>query len=238
MAITASDIVTTAYRKLGQPSQGDLPYQDVLDNARDVIRGKMLDLKLSARNHSVVTGGWVTPNAREMSSAGFVGGQLNVIPVSVEWRYNVSDRDTIPHKADIVAFEQLAELYHKSAFSNETFVSFYTANNVGMVAFSETEETLSQREYRVIYESMADVDFASLTSEAGIPELFVTLCGVETALLSLDAVENTTDEWMEKRERLRSSLSIEFAQHEKRFEKWSKTLYGNKTVRKIPFRRR
>ena len=232
MAILASDIVTTAYRKLGRPSQGDLPYQDVLDNARDAMRGRMLDLKLSARNHSVVTGGWVTPNDREMVSAGFVGGQVNIIPVSAEWRYTNTDLDIIPRKADIVAFEQLPELYRVARQSSETFVSFYTENGVSKIAFSETAETLAYREYRIIYESMADVDFDSLTSEAGLPELFVTLCGVETALSSLDAVENSTEEWKEKRDRLRASLTFEFAQHNQRFEKWSKTLYGNKKVRK------
>jgi hypothetical protein len=236
MSILASDIVSGAYQLLGRPSQSDLPYQDVLDHAKDVIRGRYLDLKLSARNHTATVGSWATPNDREGSALVFSNGTTDFIPVRMEWRdINAVDSAT-PINVQIVALEQLNELYRKTDGYRETYAAFY--NGFSEIAFSEPREVLLNRQYRLTFESMDDVNFASLSSSAQLPALFITLCKYETALVCLDQVVNETDGWSEKRERLRVTLSARMGQEEQRFDRWRKSLYGNKLVRKTGFRTR
>lgn len=235
MSIEAADIVSESYRLLGRPAQADLPYQDVLDTAKDVIRGYLVDMKLSARNHTPQIGAWVTPNDREMTTAGFAGGIFNFIPVRVEWRYLwADDSTTTPMRAEVVSFEQLSDMYRLST-QTETFCAFYNGNQ--SIAFSETPETLAQREYRLIYESMEDLSLA-LNKNVELPALFVTLCKYETALNCLDQVINTSETWIEKRERMRKTLLMNVGEWREKFSKWRTSAFGQKKVTKLGYRPR
>lgn len=236
MSIAYTDIIKGAYQLLGRPSQLDLPYQDVIDHAKDVIRGRLLDLKMAARNHTNVTGPWVTPTSREMSSGGFVSNLDNFIPVKVEWRPVTEPPTSFPRKAEVVAYEQLEHLYRSTVTFAETYVAF--TDNFTKISFSETDETLTQREYRVIYETLEDPTVALGGTSANFPALFITLCKYETALVCLDQVENQSPEWVEKRERLRQSLSQRLVLEDSRFRKWNTTLFGNKKVKRLGFRTR
>jgi hypothetical protein len=73
MSFTGSDIVSGAMRLIGRPAQADLPYQDVLDTARDVIRGRLVDLKLANRNHTLLFSNFYTPTAQENVAADLFG---------------------------------------------------------------------------------------------------------------------------------------------------------------------
>ena len=236
MSIDYEDIVKGAYQLLGRPSQLDLPYQDVLDHARDVIRGRLLDLKLASRGHTNTVGPWVTPTAREMDSDSFVSEKTNFIPVKIEWRTASDTSTSFPRKAEVVAYEQLGDLYRSTTTFAETYVAF--TNNFSRIAFSETDETLDSREYRIIYEDLDDISLALSGTTDAIPGLFITLCKYETAIMCLDHVVNASNEWAEKRERLRSALMARFSAEESRFQKWHRTLFGNKKIKRLGFRTR
>lgn len=227
--INSTDIIEGAYRLLGRPQQSDLHYQDVLDTARNVIRGRYADMKMSARNHTTTVGEWVTPTDKEMSALPFTGGETNVIPVKMEWRY-ITDQSqlVLPRKAEIVSYENLTDLWRREVGA-ETFVAFY--NNFSQIAFSEIQLTLSLRQYRLIYESLGDIDL-ELTGATELPDLFLPLCQYETAFLCLDQSYNTTSEWAEKRERLRVTLGAAMGQWDERFKKWQMSLFGNAIVKK------
>ena len=236
MSIAYTDVIRGAYQLLGRPSQTDLPYQDVIDHAKDVIRGRLLDLKMAARGHTNVVGPWVTPTSREMSSGAFVSNLDNFIPVKVEWRTQSDSSTAFPRKAEVVAYEQLGDLYRSTTTFAETYVAF--TDNLQKIAFSETDETLEDREYRIIYETLEDPAIALGGTTATFPALFMTLCKYETAVMCLDQVVNESLEWAEKRERLRMSLSARLAAEEQRFNKWNTTLFGNKKVKRLGFRTR
>jgi hypothetical protein len=235
MSIAYTDVIKGAYQLLGRPSQADLPYQDVIDHAKDVIRGRLLDLKLASRGHTNVIGDWVTPtDVDSMSTSTFVNSATNFIPVRVEWRVK-NDTDTqFPRKAEVVSWSARADLYRQSLTLSETYVSF--TDNFQKIAFSETLETLSNREYRIVYETLADPTVEIGGTTAALPDLFITLCKYETAFVCLDQVENQSNEWAERRERLRVSLLQRATVEEQRFDKWNRTLYGNKKVKRLGFR--
>ena len=236
MSVTASDIVTGAYQLLGRPSQTDLPYEDVLEATRDVVRGRTLDLKLAQRDRTLQIGDWVTQSAREMSSSGFVGGLDNFIPMKVEWRYiaeaTVSPAPQ-PRKVDIVAYESLSDFNPISDGYFETFCAFY--NQFQNIAFSENTTELALRQYRVLYEDTEDV-IATKDSTAEFPALFITLCKYEVGLLCLDQVRN--DSFADERERLRRTFTQQFMLWNDRFTQWRKTSFGSKKVKKLGFRTR
>lgn len=233
MSILVSDILTGAYQLLGRPSQGDLPYLDLLEHVKDVARGKILDLKLAARNHTAIAGPWTTPSGREMLSSAFVGGAENFIPVKVEWRYlAASGSELLPNVAQVVAVEQLNELSHK-AYTTETYVAF--SDGFTSISFSETDTELSLREYRITYEDTDDLQITATTSTVELPALFVTLCKYEVALLCLDQIRN--EKFTEERERLRQVFTAQFLAWNDRFRKFQTTLYGQKRVRKQGYRR-
>lgn len=226
MAVLASDIVTGTYSLLGRPSQNDLPYEDVLEAARDVVRGRTLDLKLAARNHTVQVGSWVTPSDREMSSASFVGGESHFIPVKVEWlSTNEASSSPLPQprKVTVVSYEAIADLYDKG-----DYCAFY--NGFEHIAFSNSQYELQNRMYRVLYEDTGDV-LATKTNSAEFPTLFITLCKYEAALLCLDQIKDDT--FAEERERKRGIFTQQFLIWDKRFEKWRTTEFGNKKHTKI-----
>jgi hypothetical protein len=164
----------------------------------------------------------VTPNAKEMSSGGFVGVS-QFIPVKVEWRY-VGETNT--RKAQIVAFEQLQELRDKT---DDVYVSFY--DNWDNIAFGETVEELANREYRVLYEEMGLATMIR-TSSVDLPELFITLGKYEVALSCLDQIRNET--FSEERERLRGTFTAQFMLWNDRFKRWQVTQFGSKKVSKVP----
>lgn len=237
MSIVYDDIIRGAYQILGRPSQQDLPYQDVIDYSADVIRGRLLDVKMAVRGRTNVVGPYVVPTSREMSTSAFVAGKTNFIPVKVEWKTSLDVDTSFPRKAEVVAYEQLGDLYRSTTTFAETYVAF--TENMSKISFSETDETLSLREYRIIYEDLDDIatiDFGD--SNDVFPGLFVNLCKYETALTCLDAVENGTLEWAEKRERLRRSIAQRVVVEERRFDKWKTQLFGNKKVKRLGFRTR
>jgi hypothetical protein len=171
-----------------------------------------------------------------MSSASFVSSLNNFIPVKVEWRTASDTSTSFPRKAEVVAYEQLGDLYRSTTTFAETYVAF--TDNFTKIAFSETSETLESREYRIIYETLEDPSVALGDSSANFPALFITLCKYETAVMCLDQVVNESNEWIEKRERLRQSLTARLMVEDKRFQKWNTTLFGNKKVKRLGFRTR
>lgn len=236
MSIAYIDVVRGVYQLLGRPSQTDLPFQDVIDHTADVIRGRLLDMKMAVKGRTNVVGPWVTPTGREMSSGAFVANKTNFLPVKVEWRLKVDAETQFPRAAEVIAYEQLGEMYRSVTTFAETYVAF--TDNMGKIAFSEVDETLETREYRVVYEDLEDITVALNGTDNTLPDLFITLCKYEAALMCLEQVNNPTMEWAERRERLRMSLSSRLAVEERRFDKWNRTAYGNKKVKRLGFRTR
>jgi hypothetical protein len=232
----ASEIVSETYRLLRRPSQDALPYRDVLKTANDVIRGRLVDMKMAARNHTPEVGSWVVPSGRTMNAAGFTGGRSFVLPVSMEWRYQSQDDAAVPQRVELVSYEMLNDLW-RSSFT-EVYAAFYRSNGQSMVAFSDAADYVSDREYRLVYETLSDTVIDDTTTQIDLPDLFEPLCSVETAIKSLDYVHNDTEDWAMARERLRSSLTTDFLQWNERFKQWQNTLYGNKLVTKGGFRPR
>lgn len=233
MSILASNILTETYQILGRPSQGDLPYLDLLVLVKDVVRGRMVDLKTSGRNHTLTAGAWVTPTSREMSSSGFVSGQIHFIPTKVEWRYLAESGqypEPMPKTVTVTSFETLGNLYGNKASEAEVYCAFY--DNFSKIAFSDDENALINRQYRVWYEDTGDVTLDDLTDSADLPELFITLCKYEAALVVLDQIRNADPEWTERRERLRTQFAAQVGIWTGRFEKWQQRLWGNKKVSK------
>jgi hypothetical protein len=230
MSILGSEIVTGAYQLLGRPSQHDLPYEDVLEAARDVVRGRTLDLKLSARNHTTQAGAWVTPSAREMTSAGFVAGESHFIPVKVEWRYT-GDTVPQPNKVTVVSYEAIGELREQGS---DTYCAFY--NNFENIAFSDSADELALKQYRVLYEDTGDVlssaDTGDRTATVDLPQLFITLCKYETALLCLDQIQNDAYDREGKQAKFVYELDRPVDGWRARFRKWQMTQFGNKKVNK------
>lgn len=233
MSILVSDILRETYQILGRPSQGDLPYLDLTVIVKDVARGRIIDLKTSARNHTTQPGTWVTPTAREMSTSGFVGGLENFIPTKVEWRYVAEANTTplpMPKTVEVVAFESLGRLYGRKTGDMDTYCAFY--DSYGSIAFSEHTNTLTLREYRIWYEDTTDLTLEGLSDSVNLPDLFITLCKNEAGLIALDQIRNADPEWAERRERLRVQFMAQVGIWTQRFEKWQRTLWGNKVTRK------
>lgn len=233
MSILASDVLTETYQILGRPSQGDLPYVDLLVLVKDVVRGRIVDLKTSARNHTMTAGSWVTPSAREMSTSSFVGGLDNFIPVKVEWR-DVAEASQdplpMPRTVEVVSFETLGSLYGSKTSELDAYCAFY--DSFANIAFSDDSNTLSNRQYRIWYEDTADITLDALAHYAALPELFITLCKYEAGLVALNQIRNADPEWSERRERLRNDFTAQVMIWTSRFEKWQRTLWGNKKVSK------
>lgn len=233
MAIQASAIVSRVYRLLGDPSQADLPYRDVLDVVQDVAGGRYLDLRMTGRDHASVIGAWVTPTDREMNAAAFAGGNPSFIPVRMEWLALGDDPAiTAPRPVQLVGLANLNDLFRTS--QSDTYAAFY--NGMESIAFSELPEILYQRQYRLTYEPTGAVSL-EITGEANLPSEFVTLCAYETAFLCLDHVANESEKWIDKRERLRVTLATETARWDERFRKWQTGRFGNKVVQKVGYRR-
>lgn len=230
--ITASNIVSTVYRLLGNPSQSDLPYQDVLHYLARIVSGHLIDMKMLGRNHTSVIGSWVTPTGREMNASAFAGGETNFIPTRMEW-LPLGDYDTaIPRTVEITGLEVLNERLRSS--HGEAYVAFY--NGMQSIAFSDPHEVVINRQYRLTYESTAMASLG-MSDSVTLPEDFTILCEFETALFCLDQVANESEKWMEKRERLRATLGMETARWLERFQKWQNSRFGNKLVNKVGYRR-
>lgn len=234
MSVTVSDIIIGAYRKLGRPSQADMPYADLISLSNEVYQGMLLDMKLSAREHTTDIGSWVTPTARNMATTSFTGGG-EIIPTRVEWRI-ADDTTAIPMKAEIVAYDNINELAMKARTVNETYVSFY--DGFANILFSESLEVLETREYRIIYETLAYTAMTSKSDSLTIPALFSTYAIEEVSIRALDEVYNSTPEWAEKRERMRMSIAMSLVENKKRWSKYVTSLYGNKISHKLGFRTR
>ena len=235
MSIAVDDIVAGTYQLLNRPSQADLPYEDVLENVRDAIRGRIVDLKLAQRNHTLSIGSWVTPSAREMSTSGFVGGLEQFIPTKVEWRYLAEatlDPLPQPRKVTVVSYEAIGDMESISDGYSETYCAFYTS--FGNIAFSENTTELALRQYRILYEDMELTSY-SKAGTIDLPALFTTLAKYEAALLCLDKVRNP--EFSEERERLRAIFTQQFMIWNDRFSKWRTTSWGNKKVKTLGYRR-
>lgn len=216
-----SDVLSEAYRKLGRPGQTDMPYEDLIKIVRDVWRGLTLDLKFAAKGHQAIQGNWVTPTSREMSSASFTGGGY-IIPLSAEWRPSGSDPDYLPNSAEIIAYEQINNIGYGT---DKSIVAFY--DGFGQIVFGDLEGVLFEREYRITYESLSDVDLDQTTDLIQTPDLFVSYLSDEAAVRALDYVDGN-EVWAEKRERLRGILTAQIMEGRQRFEKWKKTQFGNK----------
>lgn len=236
MSILGSDMVSGAYQLLGRPSQLDLNYNDVLLNAARVVRGLILDLKLSVRNHKTAVSDWITTSTREMSTSDFFHS-ADVLVSKVEWRYlAAASQDPIPFKAEVVAYEQINEVAKTSQSNQETYVAFYNDN--GTMAFSEIATVLALRQYRVMYETLSNEALATLAATAGLPAIFTTYGEALTAKMSLDQVENLTEAWIESRERRRPMINALCVEWKPRFEKYTHTYFGNLKVKKLGFRPR
>lgn len=237
MSISGTAIAQGIYRLLGRPSQTDLPYSDVLDAARDVYRGRLFDMKLANRNHTLAFSSWYTPTAAEgvnLTSFSIASGTTNIFPVKMEWRPVNAATNYKPRKAEVVSFENLSEYARMARTEDETYVAFYGSN---LVAFSETVDALALREYRVIYEDTEDVTMAALSDTiTEVPDMLAPLFYYEGALLLLDQVRNDSPDWQDRRERLRGSLTAPFMEWDRRFNTWRRTLYGNKIVNKRGYR--
>ena len=228
MSVLVEDIAKGAFVLLGRPSLHDLPYEDLLDHVRDFVRGRLVDQKLSARGHTNQIGSWVTPSAREMSTSGFVSSVTNFVPVKVEWRYTAEATVSPlpqPKKAQIVAFEQIADLYE---LTGESYVAFY--DNFERIAFSNNTTELSLRQYRVIYEDTTNPTLAR-TDAVDLPELFITLGKYEVALACLDQVQNEAT--VEAMGRKRAGFEKQWFIWNERFKKWQMTQFGNKKISKV-----
>jgi hypothetical protein len=237
MSILASDILTETFQILGRPSLDDLPYLDALVHVRDVARGRILDLKQAVKGHTTILGAWVTPSAREMSTSGFVGGLENFIPTKVEWRYTAEaslSPAPQPRTVQVVNLTRLSDLSESSL--SETYCAFY--DSFGSIAFSENTTSLSLRQYRIHYEDTADLTITAISHTLNLPDLFITLCKYETALLCLDQIRNSSPDWAEERERLRATFTQQWMLWDQRFQKFAKSQYGNRLVRKQGYRRR
>jgi hypothetical protein len=241
MSILAENILRESYQILGRPSQGDLPYLDLLVLVKDVVRGRMVDLKTSGRNHTLTAGSWVIPTAREMGTTGFVGALDNFVPTKVEWRTLAESGvypEPMPKTVEVVSFESLGPLYGIKTSSLDTYCAFY--NGFRDIAFSDDVNTLQNRQYRIWYEDTADIVLEDISDAADLPELFITLCKYEAALVALDQIRNADPEWADRRERLRGQFTAQVGIWTMRFEKWQRTLWGNKKVQKhgVPSRYR
>lgn len=206
---------------------------DALAHVRDVARGRILDLKLTAKNHTVSIGGWVTPSAREMATSGFVGGLENFIPVKVEWRYLTEasvDPAPMPSRVEVVSLESLNDLYFKSVSTKDTYCAFY--DSFASIAFSENADVLALRQYRITYEDTSDITLANVSQYVELPDIFITLCAYETALICLNQVRNSSPDWADERERLRGDFTAQAMIWDQRFNKWRSHTWGNKIVSK------
>lgn len=239
MSFTGSDIISGALRLIGRPSQSDLPYQDVLDTARDVIRGRLIDLKLTNRNHTILKSNYYTPTAQEDVSASLFGIGASVtrfVPVKMEWRPKDAEENTKPRTVTLVSYEQLTDYYRKTRSDSEVFASYY---NGDQFAFADTVQMLATREFRVVYEDMEDVDMDALADTVtDIPDIFVPLVQHEVAIQCLALVKNETETWMQRRDGYLKTLIPSYEKWNDRFETWSMSLMGNKKVRKLGFRPR
>lgn len=225
--IQVSDILREAYRKLGKPSQADMPFIDLIAIVADVYRGVMLDLKMTARNHSTVLGAWTVPTDREMSTAIFTGGD-HIIPINVEWRPADSPDISFSYPVEIIAFEQIGAMPFKT---DMPYVAFY--NGFANVRFSDVDELMQSREYRFTYEPLGAVNIDEVTDLTELPPLFLSYLSDEVSVRALDMIDGN-DAWAEKRERLRPMLLASLGENKARFNKFRMTQFGNKIVRKQP----
>jgi hypothetical protein len=228
--ILALDIVRGAYRLIGRPSQSDIRYKDVLQNASDVITGRLLDLKMSNRNHTAIVGAWHTPTA-QIEDVSIYATDKMFIPVKAEWRYKNGNETQIPQQVEFCALETISE----NARIAREYVAIY--DDQLKLQWSAPLTTLQTREYRIVYESF---DFSNALSLAGsvtkLPSQFVTLCQYETASMTIHQVENDSEAWQMKKARLLETIMPMLAVWNERFETWRLSRFGNRLTYKKGFR--
>jgi hypothetical protein len=230
--IVGTDIVRGAYRLMNRPPQADIRYKDIVANARDVVLGRLLDLKMSNRNHTSIVGAWRTPTAQTENATLYASSEM-FIPTKAEWRYVNGDAAQVPHEVEFCSLESISE---NSQLDRE-YVALYDNNT--KVQWSAPLTVLSTREYRIVYEDLEIDDFSQLASVIeNFPSQFLTLCQYETAAITIHQVDNDTEAWMMKKERLLQTIKPMLETWIARFETWRLSRFGNRKVYKKGFRPR
>jgi len=228
--IVGTDIVRGAYRLMNRPSQADIPYKDIMANAKDVVTGRLLDLKMAVRNHTSVVGAWRTPVSKTENASLYASSEM-FIPTKAEWRYANGDDTQTPQDVEFCALEAISG---NSKLDRE-YVALYDNNT--KVQWSAPLAVLATREYRIIYEDLDSEAFSELGSTIeNFPSQFVTLCQYETAAISIHQVDNDSEAWMMKKARLLKAIEPMLATWNERFEKWRLSRFGNRIVYKKGFR--
>ena len=226
--ISGTDIVKGAMMLMGRPSQADLPYQDVVDVVADVVGGALFDLKTSNNNRTAVVGEWRTPTATIESTQSYVTAEDFFIPIKCEWQ--TIDGETnyqTPNRVELCALESIDEL----ALTPREYASIY--DNDSKIRFGQTLPVLSTREYRLIYETLDDIEWTQLGSSVeNFPSVFVHWAQHKTAAKAIYLVRNGSEEWSKRMEKLLVPLMAGLVEWEMRLDRWTNQRFGNRKVYK------
>lgn len=227
--MNASTIVTGVFQLLGRPSLQDMPYTDILTHTSDVVTGRLLDMSMAGKNRQTLMSEWVQGTDQTMDVGDWDLETDRFIPTKVEARTAGSEGRA--STVQVVALEQLEDLALKA--NGEMYCAFH--EDFQSITFSDLESVVDTKEYRIHYEPISRLDLV-VRADTQIDDVFTSLCKYETALRCLDQVENDTEAWTAKRERLRPGFLAIFLQEQARFDKFNKTRFGNKKFKRQGFR--
>lgn len=210
-------IVQKIYRRLRRPSDLSLPYQTIIDTASEVIAQKKLDLALSEQNSLAITSNWFTVNSTDFSLED-QGLSDILLPVRVEYRPSDSELET-GTSLPIVNYEVLNESRYAASFYGEPL----------RMVLRENLETVSQYQYRVIYEPDF-TDEIDTNSKIELPNFFVGMIADESTYKLLNLVEDDSPEWASFKKEQREDLKLQIADWRRQWEKFVEKFKGKATV--------
>lgn len=212
-------IVQKVYRRLRRPSDLALSYQHILDTIQEVIAQKKLDLSLSTQNSLAVTSDWFTVSSTDFSMEE-QGLQDILLPIRAEYRASDSLLET-GLSLPIVNYEVLNESRGAASFYGSPI----------RMALRENLETVSQYQFRVIYEP----DFADeidTHSQIDLPNFFVGMIADEATYKLINLVEDNSPDWLMFKKEQRADLALQIADWRVQWDEYVKKFKGRATVPK------
>jgi hypothetical protein len=210
------DIVRGVYRRLRRPSQAALPWQDVLQIVSEVISRLKGDLAMSPQNLTAQTSDWFIPSSTDFPISEL--GLSVLLPIRLERRGIGSEFET--------GFEVPTVNYEVLNTSNVGAVSYY--GDPLRIVFRDPLETVSNTEYRLIYESDT-VGVQNLNSVVGLPQFFKSYAILLSGYEAMEIVVDDSDKWEKFVEMFRPSWNLQIIAQDVKWQRFIREFRGGKS---------
>jgi hypothetical protein len=195
MADTSKQLIAGVYSLLRRPSQVKLPYQDVRLAMNDLLRAYVRDLAMSEKeDRTELADATIIPNSNGIDYLLTIAGVPDFEPVKLEYG-PVSYSGTRPwYEAVIADLDNFTRHLNKTDY---VAAAFYASQSVAAgikVKLNLTSTQLADYVFRIAYR-VPLLTAIALTGELPIPQDFVTMFKLESALMLMPQVKDESDGW-------------------------------------------